>query len=467
MHMGTKDETAGKLIQYDGESNAIGGKNIIATSVGDDILLFNESYTVVGSMLKSAKIHAMYDLIVIGDLHTKECIVNGTLTVLGNADIETLTCSNSCFIHGDITSQRMYIGGNFSARSVKCDEFTCDQNVLIQTTIDTNDSLKVEKTLVAFEGIIGAGDFRVTNAIANEYVEFDGELTGKVIELDTDTTLSEQAPVKADEVTLEELTEWLRNAFQNKLSSCQSLEEDDVVASLHEISDTVYGLSSFDQKSEELFKRLVEISYQEKLESFEDFLAVLHAKAVLPDGLYSYETVEHVNEFFTSAEESIEMFEFKPASIEEFLQAIQIINKYSSYTHVDQTVLFDIVFSSIGLRYDTVISIIRRNVKENKPLSSPSDTVPAYAPEEEVHHSESLAISREEFLRKKMSHIAKNYGLTNVELERLASLRIKTCKDFLDASEESIKKSLGKKAFLSGHIFQVRDKIAAKVAELQ
>ncbi len=51
--------TENQLLQFDGESNLLGGKNIISAFEGEDTILFYESYTVVGTVLRADKIQAM------------------------------------------------------------------------------------------------------------------------------------------------------------------------------------------------------------------------------------------------------------------------------------------------------------------------------------------------------------------------------------------------------------------------
>ena len=110
-----------RLCQFDGESEAVGGKNVIASFESDDVLLLNESYTVVGSIFRARKIHAMYDLTVIGDLEVSECVVNGTLMVTGNVSAHSMNCANSCVIQGNADIGKIYVGGDFIADSAKCD----------------------------------------------------------------------------------------------------------------------------------------------------------------------------------------------------------------------------------------------------------------------------------------------------------------------------------------------------------
>lgn len=84
----------GSLIQYDGEANGIAGKNVIEAFEGNDSIIFNETYIIIGEHTEALKIHAMYDLTIMGDVTVQECVVNGSLTVIGTARIANLTCYN-------------------------------------------------------------------------------------------------------------------------------------------------------------------------------------------------------------------------------------------------------------------------------------------------------------------------------------------------------------------------------------
>ena len=77
----------GALIQYDGESGSIAGKNIIEAFEGNDSVIFNESYIIIGEHTEALKIHAMYDLTIMGDVTAQECVVNGSLTVIGKVSL--------------------------------------------------------------------------------------------------------------------------------------------------------------------------------------------------------------------------------------------------------------------------------------------------------------------------------------------------------------------------------------------
>lgn len=354
--------TEGSLIQFDGEPNSFGGKNIISSFESEDSLLFNESYTVVGSALGAKKIHAMYDLTVIGDLNVSECVVNGSLIVLGNINAESLNCANTCFIQGDAIVDRIYVGADFIANSVKSDRFSVDGNAVIRTTIDINSSANIEKTIVACEGIMGAGLFNALNAIANEYFEFDGEVSGKILELETDTTISENTPKSVkEELSLHDLVIEANNIINKEYEKCPDYEEDYVINSLKVVESEFAKGWIKGPNNECLFKKLVDISYKEKIETLEDYLYVLLAKKTLPQVLYEYETVDFVDSLIPFAEKDFEKLSFNPSSIKEFMLAVDMVCQCSDISGIDYDTLFEKVFEAIGLRFNTVKSILIKN----------------------------------------------------------------------------------------------------------
>ena len=76
-------------------------------------------------------------------------------------------------------------------------------------------------------------------------------------------------------------------------------------------------------------------------------------------------------------------------------------------------------------------------------------------------------MKKSDFLAKKLSHGGKKFGLTNVELERMATIKIRTFDDLVNASDETLTKVFGKKAFLADHLIQTRDTIIEKLVDME
>ena len=382
--MSQNEEKNGALIQYDGEADSVAGKNVIEAFEGNDSVIFNETYTVIGGHTEALKIHAMYDLTIMGDVTVQECMVNGSLTIIGDANITDLTCNNDFICKGSLRSEKINVGGDIIVKSINCDEIICDGNVVLQTTADINKSAKIGKTIAACEGIMGAGTFSAVNAIANEYFEFDGELEGRILELETDKTISDTVPAK----DISDETEETSGAAPDTSEPCESMEEiidsankklDEEYAKYpeleeHEIIDRLKKLAavpSHDLKvlpiAEPLFTKLAEISYQDRIETVDEYLTVLTAKSVLPDAIFNYESIDHIgNTFLPQARENIAELEFAPCSIEQFSRVLSMAVEFEKERPSDWELLMDKIFEAVGLKYATVSSMIKRNKPEDK-----------------------------------------------------------------------------------------------------
>ena len=76
-------------------------------------------------------------------------------------------------------------------------------------------------------------------------------------------------------------------------------------------------------------------------------------------------------------------------------------------------------------------------------------------------------IKKADFLAKKLSHTGKKFGLTDIELERLATIRIRTFDDLVKAPDATLTKVFGKKAFLASYLIQIRNKIIERLADME
>lgn len=353
----------GSLIQFDGEADCIAGKNIIEAFEGNDSIIFNETYMIVGEHTKALKIHAMYDLTIMGDVTVQECVVNGSLTIIGDAHISSLTCYNTFICKGNLHSDKMYVGRNIIVDSIDCDEIICDGNVVLQTTANINQSAKIGKTMVACEGIMGAGTFYAVNAIANEYFEFDGEYEGKIIELETDATISDTAPVKTPPCeNVNEIIDLANQKLAEEYEKFHDLDEEEIITRLKKLGAIQsHGLKIL-PIVEPLFTKLTEISYQDRIETVDEYLMVLMSQRILPAALYNYESVDHIGKLFLpKAQNGIDELRFEPCTIQQFSRVLSMAVKFEEELSANCESLMDKIFESIGLKYSTVSSMISRN----------------------------------------------------------------------------------------------------------
>lgn len=465
----------GSLIQFDGESVNIAGKNIIEAFEGNNSVIFNETYMVVGEHTKALKIHAMYDLTIMGDITVQECVVNGSLTIIGDAHISKLTCYNSFICNGNLYSDKIYVGRNMNVGSIVCDEIVCDGNVILQTTANINQSAKIGKTIVACEGIMGAGIFSAVNAIANEYFEFDGEYEGKILELETDAIISDTTPVESVACeTIEEIIDLANQKLTEEYAKCPDMDEEEIIDHLKKLG----AIQSIGLKVlpivEPIFTKLIEISYQDRIETIDEYLMVLMAQKMLPAEVYGYESVDHIGKLFLpKAQNGIDELRFEPCTIEQFSRTLSMAVKFEEPPFEDWEILMDKIFESIGLKYATVSSMLGRNQpkKNAQPVVTGmvEETVSAVADEgtDSTSPPKLPHMKKADFLEKKLSHIGKKFGLTDVELERMATIKIRTFGDLVKANDEILTKVFGKKAFLANHLIQTRDKIIEKLADME
>lgn len=469
--------------QYDTSDTIIGDKNILEAFDCEDIVLFNESYVVIGEETHARIIRAAYDLTIIGHLSASEIQVNGTLTVTGSLVAQKVNCSNNLICQGNVTADNIYVGGDMIADSIKCSDFLCDGNAVIRTTIDIDNSSRTEKTMVACEGIIGGGTFAAMNAIANEYFEFDGDIEGHIVELETETTLSEvsaPAPVEVvadfSELPIEEALAKISERIRAEYARMEELDEDALLELTQKLSSGSLGEL---EDMGKLFEQLTQISYKDEIDDLGDYLVIEYAKKNLPSQLYRYETVEHVDSILLpKAAAMLEELEFVPSSVEKIAQSLHIIMQLQGNLPLSTEALCDKVFSSVGLRFATVKSIMSRvgTPKAEAPaekeevfdvIVEPEAIVPApvevtqeedgYRPNPAV----ALCTSQDEFLAKPLSVIGKSFTMTNDEVIRLGSVRIRTVGDFLAVDTAFIKDLYKKKPFLAHHLISVWKKIKA------
>lgn len=270
--------------QYDSSDIIIGDKNILEAIDCEDVVLFNESYVVIGEETHARIIRAAYDLTIIGDLSASEIQINGTLTVTGSLVAQKVNCSNSLLCQGNVTVDDIYVGGDMIAASVKCSDFMCDGNAIIRTTIDIDKSSRTEKTMVACEGIIGGGTFAAMNAIANEYFEFDGDIEGHIVELETETTLSEiSAPASAavadfSELSIEEALAKIAERIRAEYARMEEMDEEALLKLTQKLSSGTLGELEGVGK---LFEQLTQISYKDEIDDLGDYLVIAYAKVSL------------------------------------------------------------------------------------------------------------------------------------------------------------------------------------------
>ncbi len=343
------------FIQYDTSEQIVGGVNIAEAIQTDKRLVFNESYTITGIKVAAPSVYACYDLTVIGDLDVEEIEVRGNLYVMGNIKTKKLSCLKSIICSGDIDAETIY-GSEIVANDIVCSSISCTGNVVVKTTIDVGESLQSEKSIMAGEGILGSGRFSAKNAVAVEYFDFEGEVLGKVMELDTDATFGEPHAVHSEEVSFDEASTMLKKKISEELQKAGEVDEDQLVEFVKRLSETDIDMLS---DWEKLTKDLVELSYMDRITNLRDYLIIVMATKLLPEEIVGYETIEHVfDNLLIKIENELDTLPFRAKSVEDFAYALKVVTLCSNELQIDQDEALDRIFQSIGIKYKTVKSFL-------------------------------------------------------------------------------------------------------------
>lgn len=485
-------EAGDTVIQYDTADTVIGDKNILEAFDCDSVMIFNESYIIIGDETSARKINATYDLTIVGSLTVDEIYVNGTLTVLGNLEARKIVCYNNMICQGDVSAEYIYVGKDLIADSIKCTEFSCYGNAVVRTTIDIDKSSRTRKTMIACEGIIGAGVFVALNAIANEYFEFDGDIHGRILELDTETVLSDikltvtaqsrVLPVQAvaidqeiAKLPMDQVVKLVSDRLFQEYEQLNQYDQNKLLELTHLLSSSaIRDLNNVDT----LLRHLTLLSSDAEINDIGDYLLIAYAKEKLPKQVYRHRCVEYVeNVLRPKAEASLEDMEFIPSTVRKIAQSLYIIVQLEDALPLSADVLLDKVFSSIGLRFSTVQSIVSRVSVPKKdipvaPAVIPEEVAPTVTIESETQGTSSnegykpnpvvaACENREAFLSKQLSVVGKSFTMTNDEVIRLGSVKIRTVGDFIAVDTAFIRDLYKKKPFLANHLISVLKKMKA------
>ena len=174
----------------------------------------------------------------------------------------------------------------------------------------------------------------------------------------------------------------------------------------------------------------------------------------------------------------MEELEFIPSSVEKIAQSLHIIVQLQGTLPLSSEALCDKIFSSVGLRFSTVKGIMSRvgapkNVApvvhettsevKDAPVEIESESEPTEG-ENDGYRPNPVAAAcatQEDFLAKPLSVVGKSFTMTNDEVIRLGSVKIRTVGDFLAVDAAFIKDVYKKKPFLAHHLIAVWKKIKA------
>lgn len=346
----------GDFLQYDSSNFNVGGKNVAEAISSEKKILYNESYIVVGDLLSATSIHASYDLTVLGDLKVDELTVNGDLFVSGSLDAKNINCLKSITCGGDIDAQRIMVGNDLIAANIYSLELICSGSIIAKSVIDISESLEAEKNVYAGEGLIGNGRFSAPYTVLVEYFDFDGEIKGKVIELDTDERFDTEMNLSV--LSLDELFPVLQDKLSELLLESKDGDE-------QKLLESVLQISSYDNRQigdwYYLTKHVINISYLDEITNFRDYLFMMRAYKVLPKEILSYETLEHVfQKLLPNAINNVATMDFRAETIDEFILSLKIVVGVGDELHIDKDEALDRIFQSVGIKYKTVKTYLNK-----------------------------------------------------------------------------------------------------------
>ena len=353
----------GDYIQYDTSKVVMGGANIVEAVTADKKLVFSESYTVMGKRLKAPAIYANYDFTVSGDLEVDEIEVRGNLTVLGDIKVGKLNCDQDILCVGNISAK--YISSsNIMANDIMCKNVSCTGNILVKTSIDIGMSAEIGKTVIAGEGITGGGIFSAQTAVACDFVSFNGDMNGNIVEVD-DTGFSRLSDINSDNKRPDKnddfagIIEVLDNSLHSELENIGSIDEDEILGFLEKVSE-YDNVRACDWHM--LMKRMIDISHYESIYDYIDYLYAVMARKIFPDEVTGYETIEHVfTNLLPKAEKDVEGLPFHASSIDELIYALQILDYCGDEIGIEKDEGFEKVFQSVGIKYKTVKGFLDKN----------------------------------------------------------------------------------------------------------
>lgn len=344
------------VIQFDTSSLIMGGNNIAEATQEDRKLIYNESYTVIGNRLASPSVYACYDLTVIGDLEVDDIEVRGNLCVIGNIKASHVSCLKSLICSGRIDADELH-SNDIIANDITCKKVSCTGNIIVRDTIDSGESLFAEKSVLAGAGILGEGHFSAQNAVAAEYFEFDGNVEGKVLELDTDTSFGEARtePIPK-EMSLDETISHLRQITAKELHEAGLLDEIGLLGYIQRLSAKDYSMFT---DWNYLTTHLVELSYLDRITNLRDYLYIIMAKKILPAEVTGYETLEHVSgQLLEDAKKRLQHLPFHADNVTEFAYSLRIVDACEQELRLDKEDILDSIFQSVGIKYKTVKSFL-------------------------------------------------------------------------------------------------------------
>lgn len=347
-----------KLLQFNRSEKRMSGENIEESISTTGDIIFNESYIVIGDCLSESNITAMYNLSVYGNVKAEILNVNGDLLVSGNIVVKELNCNSELLCNGKVNAEKIAVNGKVIVDTVQCVEFRSYNDVIAKTTLDIDSEFSSSGQVIACEGIIGAGKYESETSIVKDYFEFDGEISGSVLELSSiESSKKQDVANKLEnsgsiEISPIELERQLSNALKKKWSELSELSEDELLEMIEELASFDPQISS----KSKMVNKMIDMGYMSHIDNLKDYLLIVYSKKFLPVELCQYDTIACVFDMLLpEAEKHIEHMEYKPSSIEDLAVSLRILDELPRESLIiPYETIADRIFSSIGLRYVTV-----------------------------------------------------------------------------------------------------------------
>ena len=358
----------GKLIQHDTSDLQIADNNFFEAVSSKHSMAFNESYTIVGEMFSAKKVYATYDLTILGDISVEELEVRGDLIVKGNIDVAgNLVCNGKLICAKEIHAKSIRVDDACFAMSIYADSIEATGGIVSQLIIETNSLECDDGVIFAGEGLIGEGTINANAIVVGDYCDYNGEIESRVIELRENEANGsiEGYNTREDRDKEDDVDEGVSRiddiAFQSyifneslkfNLAKWSELEEELFVEEIKKIKEEMPELHNVC----DVVDKIINISYKDEILDLSDYLYVIWAKRIFPKELIDYETLSPVfNEMLERAEERVNELKYRANNLEDFQNSLYVLSRYGDALSIPFDQCADSIFSSIGLRYSTVL----------------------------------------------------------------------------------------------------------------
>ncbi len=342
-------------VQFKSTDSISRDENIVLGNMIKTTAVFDESFTVVGSVIINGNIIATYDLNVIGDVNVNIIEVKKSLTVRGDITCRKIVCNEGIVCTGRIRCDELDAGEDVIAESVETERIRCE-NLMVRTTAEFEEGTDVENSIIAGEGIISQGDIQASYIYAIDYIECDGDLNGEAYEAAGKISrVSKPEPIQQEPKIIEiekqysprEYAALWKSNVPKLYDELTGLDESMLCAELEKlkndepnrITDILYVL-----------RHIIKISYLSQIENYFDYLVIAAGRVILPQQLKEYDTVDGVFTYLLD-DETLDpgKLDFSVESVEELQFALWICENFPSQLGLPPREAVRKILSSLGL----------------------------------------------------------------------------------------------------------------------